>query len=84
MAAEEYLILGFKMRGYVRRFFRSLKSEWVPERGYDSLSEAKQDIVDYICRYYSQIRPHQHNQGISPNQAEQIFWENYKTVAKST
>jgi putative transposase len=58
----------------MERFFRSLKSEWVPRIGYRSFVEAERMIMQYITGYYSQYRPHQHNGGVSPNQAE----ENYK------
>ena len=42
----------------MERFFRSLKTEWVPASGYRSLDEAWQSIVGYIIKYYSQVRPH--------------------------
>ena len=58
----------------MERFFRSLKSEWVPTLGYTSFTEAKHAIVDYIIGYYSQVRPHQHNDGLAPNLAEQKYW----------
>lgn len=66
------------------RFFRSLKTEWVPETGYQSFPAAKQAINDYIICYYSQIRPHQRNNGLSPNVAEAEYWNAQKTVAKNT
>ena len=31
----------------MERFFRSLKSEWVPQLGYRSFAEAKRSIMDY-------------------------------------
>lgn len=65
----------------MERFFRSVKTEWVPASGYRSLDEAWQRIVDYIIRYYSQIRPHQYNSGLTPNESERLYWETYKTVA---
>lgn len=65
----------------MERFFRSLKTEWVPASGYRSLDEAWQSIVGYIIRYYSQIRPHQYNGGLTPNESERLYWETYKTVA---
>jgi putative transposase len=61
----------------MERFFRSLKTEWVPEIGYRSFVEAKHAVIDYIIGYYSQVRPHQHNGGLSPNAAEQKFWFAY-------
>jgi len=39
----------------MERFFRSLKSEWIPQTGYHSFTEAKHDIIDYIIGYYSQV-----------------------------
>ena len=68
----------------MERFFRSLKTEWVPTIGYRSLMEAEHSIVNYIIGYYSQTRPHQHNQGMAPNQAETQFWLEYKNVASFT
>lgn len=68
----------------MERFFRSLKSEWIPTTGFQSFVEAKQTVLDYIIGYYSQVRPHSHNDGLSPNEAERQFWINSKPVAKIT
>lgn len=65
----------------MERFFRSLKTEWVPACGYRSLDEAWQSVVNYIIRYYSQIRPHQYNGGLTPNESERLYWKTYKAVA---
>lgn len=54
----------------MERLFRSLKSEWVPSTGYVSLTEAKQDISQYLMGYYNWQRPHQHNDGLPPAVAE--------------
>lgn len=62
----------------MERFFRSLKSEWMPVFGYRSLAEAERHIGKYIHGYYSQLRPHQHNGGMPPNWAE----ENYRIFSK--
>ena len=61
----------------MERFFRSLKTEWMPKYGYESFAEAKHSITDYIIGYYSQTRPHRHNNGKSPNMAEEYFWMRY-------
>jgi len=66
----------------MERFFRSLKTEWIPTTGYCSFTQAKQEITDYIIGYYSQTRPHRYNAGLSPNESEKRYWEEYKTVAK--
>lgn len=68
----------------MERFFRSLKTEWIPTIGYRTFNEAKIDITKYIIGYYSQVRPHQHNGGLAPNESEKIYWQNYKTVANLT
>ncbi len=68
----------------MERFFRSLKTEWVPTYGYGSFAQAQQHIVKYLIGYYSQLRPHQHNDGMSPNRAEENYWINYKPVASIT
>jgi len=68
----------------MERFFRSLKTEWVPEMGYRSLVDAQRSIVGYITGYYSQMRPHQHNGGLPPNKAEEIYWNSSKSAAKIT
>ena len=68
----------------MERFFRSLKVEWVPTYGYHSFTQAKHHIVKYLIGYYSQLRPHKHNGGMSPNKAEENYWVNYKSVASFT
>ena len=68
----------------MEQFFRSLKTEWIPTTGYQSFSQAKINIIDYIIGYYSQVRPHQHNNGFAPNVAEKNYWAEYKTMAKTT
>jgi putative transposase len=52
----------------MERFFRSLKTEWVPLIGYNNFNEAKRAIIAYIMNYYNQLRPHRYNAGISPNE----------------
>lgn len=68
----------------MERFFRSLKSEWVPESGYRSFAEAERSVSDYIAGYYSQFRPHQHNDGLAPNKAEELFFNSSKVAANIT
>ena len=68
----------------MERFFRSLKSEWVPTTGYASFNEALTSIIQYIVGYYSQHRPHQHNGGLPPNKAEARYNLVSKAVASFT
>ncbi len=74
------------MLGYspMERFFRSLKTEWVPTTGYRNFAEAKQKIGDYIHGYYSRLRPHSYNGGLTPNESEKRYWNSYNDVAKMT
>jgi hypothetical protein len=41
----------------MERFFRSLKTEWVPTVGYGSFAQAEREILEYMLGYYSQLRP---------------------------
>lgn len=68
----------------MERFFRSLKTEWIPTTGYKNFSEAKHRINDYIIGYYSSIRPHSYNGDLTPNESEIRYWQFYKPVAKMT
>lgn len=63
------------------RFFRSLKTEWVPKIGYVCFASAKRSITKYMIGYYSTLRPHKHNSGLPPNAAELAYWKAQKTVA---
>ncbi|HTF98042.1 MAG TPA: IS3 family transposase [Cellvibrio sp.] len=60
----------------MERFFRSVKTEWVPTFGYRNFKEAECSITDYILGYYSQTRPHSHNAGLSPVMAELAYTSN--------
>jgi putative transposase len=57
----------------IERFFRSLKTEWIPSGGYRNLPEAQNHIGDYIIGYYSQVRPHLFNGVKTPNKTELIY-----------
>lgn len=46
------------------------------------LVDALQEVTRYIIGYYNQLRPYQHNGGLTPNKSEKLYWENSKTVAK--
>lgn len=61
----------------MERFFRSLKTEWVPTIGYHNFTDAEDSITDYLIGYYSQTRPHRHNKGLAPNVAERRYVSSY-------
>jgi putative transposase len=50
----------------MERVFRSLKSEWVPDLGYQNLDQAIKEISYYLMTYYNEQRPHKHNNGLTP------------------
>jgi putative transposase len=58
-----------------------MKTEWVLDNGYANFSEPSAAITNYITRYYSQLRPHQYNGGLTPNESERLFCKNSKAVA---
>lgn len=58
----------------MERFFRSFKSEWMPEIGYGSFAVAEREIASYIGGFYSQLRPHRHNGGLTPRETEARYF----------
>ncbi|EFL9911857.1 IS3-like element ISEc31 family transposase, partial [Escherichia coli] len=54
----------------MERFFRSLKTEWVPTDGYTGKDVARQQISSYILNYYNSVRPHHYNGGLTPEESE--------------
>ena len=65
----------------MERFFRSFKSEWMPKQGYVDFQIGIRSINQYIVGYYNKDRPHQHNAGRSPIEAEQDYWKTYNKLA---
>lgn len=53
----------------MERFFRSYKTEWMPQVGYYSFAQAQIDIAAYI-KYYNYQRGHSYNDYLSPAMAE--------------
>ncbi len=45
----------------MERFFRSLKTEWVPTDGYVGKDQTRQQISVYILNYYNSVRSHHSN-----------------------
>lgn len=66
----------------MERFFRSYKTEWMPTAGYATFSEMKNSVIDYITKYYNEVRPHWYNGGLTPNESERRYALEYKDVAK--
>ena len=55
-------------------FFKYLKKEETNRRNYSSLAELQLSLFKYINGFYNSLRPHSHNNGLSPNQAEAIYF----------
>ncbi|MFP8148966.1 IS3 family transposase [Escherichia coli] len=68
----------------MERFFRSLKTEWVPTDGYTGKDVARQQISSYILNYYNSVRPHHYNGGLTPEESENRYHFYCKTVANIT
>ena len=56
----------------MERFFRSLKSEWIPDEGYSSPEQAKADVLVYVNHYYNWVRPHSTNNYQTPLEKERM------------
>ncbi|VXB57243.1 hypothetical protein PSEUDO8BK_30682 [Pseudomonas sp. 8BK] len=56
----------------MERFFRSLKTEWMPEHGYTSQGQAEADVLRYLTDYYNHQRPHSYNGYRTPAETESL------------
>lgn len=54
-------------------FFKYLKKEELGRRSFQTVAQLKQSLLSYIAGFYNSIRPHFHNHGLSPNQAENLL-----------
>lgn len=54
-------------------FFKYLKKEETDRKSYRSFEELKLSLFEYIIGFYNSFRPHSHNDGLSPDQAELLF-----------
>lgn len=55
-------------------FFKYLKKEETDRISYHSVQELSLSLFEYINSFYNSLRPHSHNNGLSPNQAELYFF----------
>lgn len=62
-------------------FFASLKKERVHRTHYQTRSEDKQDILDYIVMFYNSRRRHSHLGYACPNDFESVWYDSWKKVA---
>ncbi len=56
----------------MERFFGSLKSEWIPEKGYRNFQEAESDILRFLTHYYNRVRLHSFNDYRTPVAVEEL------------
>lgn len=63
---------------------RLMKTEWEPVKGYNSFNEAQSAIIRYITGYYSGIRPHWYNGGLTPNESERLYYIQSNAVASNS
>ena len=54
-------------------FFKYLKKEEVNRKSYASFNDLKLSLFEYINGFYNSVRPHSHNNRLTPNQAEINF-----------
>lgn len=55
-------------------FFKYLKKEETDRISYHSVQELSLSLFEYINGFYNSLRPHSHNNGLSPYQAELYFF----------
>lgn len=64
-------------------FFKYLKKEGTNRHNYSSLSELKLSLFKYINGFYNSSRPHSHNNGLTPNHAEEICFARFSLAVLS-
>lgn len=55
-------------------FFKYLKKEETGRRIYTTSQELTLSLFKYIDRFYNSVRPHSHNNGLSPNECENLYF----------
>ncbi|MCM1227335.1 MAG: IS3 family transposase, partial [Clostridium sp.] len=73
------MIQSFSAKGYpydnavMECFFKYLKKEEINRKTYASFDDLNLSLFQYINGFYNSIRPHSHNNGLSPIHAELDF-----------
>ena len=74
------MIQSFSAKGHpydnavIECFFKYLKKEEVNRKPYSSFEDLKLSLFKYINGFYNSFRPHSHNNGLSPNDFENLFF----------
>lgn len=75
-----HMVQSFSKKGHpydnavMECFFKYLKKEELDRRHFQSLDQLKHNLLTYIDGFYNPVRPHSHNHGLSPIQAENNFF----------
>lgn len=73
------MIQSFSAKGHpydnavIECFFKYLKKEEINRKSYASFPDLELSLFEYINGFYNSVRPHSHNNGLTPNQAEINF-----------
>ena len=76
---EFHFVQSFSAKGHpydnavMECFFKYLKKEELDRRSFQTVEQLKQSLLSYIAGFYNPLRPHSHNHGLSPNQAENLL-----------
>lgn len=74
-----HMVQSFSAKGHpydnavMECFFKYLKKEELDRRSFQTVQQLKQSLLSYIAGFYNPLRPHSHNHGLSPNQAENLL-----------
>lgn len=77
---EACFIQSFSAKGYpydnavMESFFKYLKKEELNRRTFNSIKELEISLFEYIESFYNKIRPHSHNEYLSPDEKENAFF----------
>ena len=75
-----HMVQSFSKKGHpydnavMECFFKYLKKQELDRRHFQSLDQLKHNLLTYIDGFYNPVRPHSHNHGLSPIQAENNFF----------
>ena len=78
-----HLIQSFSANGHpyhnavMECFFKYLKKEELYRRHFQSVEQLKLSLVSYFAGLYNPLRPHSHNNGLSPNHMEDRYFANF-------
>lgn len=81
---EAQIVPSFSNKGYpydnavMESFFKHLKRECTNRASYKDYSQLLLSLTEYIASFYNRKRPHSHNNNLSPEEKESLFFETAK------